>query len=103
MKYRESGMPAEDLWNTFLDPEQVLTLMEVNEKTDVLIDIGCGYGTFLFPASKIVKKVIGIDIDGQMIGYCEAKIKKFDYNNIDLVLGDISQSKTIELLNPYLN
>ena len=98
MKFRESGMPDENLWNTFFNPVQILKLMEINKKVNILIDIGCGYGTFLFPESRIVKKAIGIDIDNQMIEYCKTQIEEQGYKNIELILGDISQEKTLEIL-----
>ena len=103
MKFRESGMPDENLWNTFFNPVQILKLMEINKKVNILIDIGCGYGTFLFPESRIVKKAIGIDIDNQMIEYCKTQIEEQGYKNIELILGDISQEKTLEILKSDLN
>lgn len=103
VKYRESGMPDENLWNTFFDPVKILNLMEIDREPNILLDIGCGYGTFLFPASKIVKKVIGIDIDKKMIEFCENQAMNNGYKNIELITGDISQDKTIEILKPYIN
>ncbi len=96
-------MPDENLWNTFFHPVEILNLMEINEEVNLLLDIGCGYGTFLFPASKIVKKTIGIDIENQMIDYCKNQINKNGYENIELIAGDISQDKTVEVLKPVLN
>ncbi len=84
MKYRESGMPDENLWNSFFDRVKIFNLMEIDKTVNLLIDIGCGYGTFLFPASKIVKKVIGIDIDPQMIKFCKNQIKENKYGTIPL-------------------
>lgn len=96
MKYRESGMPDENLWKTFFDPFQIIESMGINEKINVLVDIGCGYGTFTFPASKIVKKVVGVDIDNQMIEYCKNIIREQNYKNIDLIEIDISQNQSIQ-------
>jgi len=104
MKYRESGMPDENLWRTFFDPAQILNLMGINEKIKILVDIGCGYGTFLFPASKFVEKVIGIDIDKRMIEYCSNIIQENKFKNIELIDVDISQNQTIqEKLSLYSN
>lgn len=102
MKFRESGMPEDNVWSTFFEPEQVLKSMEINENVIVLLDIGCGYGTFLFPASKIVKKAIGIDIDSQMIEFCRNQVNN-NFKNVELIQGDISQSKTQEALKPFIN
>ncbi|MEA4826376.1 MAG: hypothetical protein VB130_07050, partial [Clostridium sp.] len=54
MKYRESGMPSEELWQSFFNPVDTLKQMGVEKNIRTLIDIGCGYGTFLIPAAKLV-------------------------------------------------
>ena len=64
--------------------------MEVGSGIELLIDIGCGYGTFLFPESRIVRQAVGIDIDPGMIEYCRKMIEKDKYQNIELIAGDIS-------------
>ncbi|MFZ5987557.1 MAG: class I SAM-dependent methyltransferase [Bacillota bacterium] len=102
MKYRESGMPDEQMWNTFFNPTQVLSQLDINENVNNLIDIGCGYGTFLIPAAKLVKgNAIGIDIDGDMIETCKGKILEQGIKNIDLLHGDISTEQTIKELEKY--
>lgn len=102
MKYRESGMPDEQMWNTFFNPSQILTQLDINEHIHTLLDIGCGYGTFLIPAAKLVKgKVIGIDIDNDMIKICKEKAQKHGINNIALLHGDISTEFIIKDLEQY--
>jgi len=102
MKYRESDMPPNDMWETFFDPQDILRKMGVDNRVYKFLDIGCGYGTFLLPATMIVKnKVIGIDIDNDMIKYCRKKVKNLGLKNVELILGDID---TIEKVNhPVLN
>lgn len=90
MKYRDSGMPEETMWKDFFSPEEILLKMEIDSSIQTILDIGCGYGTFLIPESKIVKKVIGIDIDEQMILACRDKIEEKEIKNIDLFCGDVS-------------
>jgi len=102
MKYRESGMPDEQMWVTFFNPLQILCQLDINENINTLIDIGCGYGTFLIPAANLVKnKVIGIDIENEMIEVCRRKIKEHENKNIDLLHGDISTEQTIKDLKKY--
>ena len=101
MKFRDSGMPDETMWKTFFSPESILHELEIDTRVDTFIDIGCGYGTFLFPASKLVKNAIGIDIDHQMIAYCEGLIQRENYKNIELIAGDISTSDTLTPLKPF--
>lgn len=99
MKYRESGMPSEQMWDTFFNPNEVLNKMGIDQHTRTLIDVGCGYGTFLFPiAERIGTKAIGIDIDPEMIEVCRNKIKDWDSSKIELIHGDISTDNTLKEL-----
>lgn len=90
MKYRESGMPDEDMWRSFFKPEEVLEKMGIDRSVGVLIDIGCGYGTFILPASRVVTRVIGIDIEPGMIDHCRNMITGQSIQNIELHLDDVS-------------
>lgn len=102
MKYRESGTPEEEMWESFFNPREVLINMKVNKNIRSLIDIGCGYGTFLFPASDLVSdKVIGIDIDEKMIGICNEKVLESRVSNIHLINGDISKEDTIKRIQKH--
>ncbi|WHH60008.1 class I SAM-dependent methyltransferase [Petroclostridium sp. X23] len=102
MKFRESGMPDEQMWDTFFTPMQTLYQLDINEDIKTLIDIGCGYGTFLIPASGLVKhKVIGIDIENEMIETCREKIQEQGIKNIELLHGDISTEQTIKDLEKH--
>lgn len=102
MKFRESGMPLEQQWYTYFDPLHVLIQLGVDEHIKTLVDIGCGYGTFLFPAATLVKsKIVGIDIDKEMIALCKKKAKEFNISNVDLIHGDISTYETLKNLKIY--
>lgn len=102
MKYRQSGMPDEKMWDSFFNPLEILTHLDINKNINTLVDIGCGYGTFLIPASKLIQgKVIGIDIDHSMIDVCKNKIREQDIENIDLISGDISTGQTVKDLEHY--
>lgn len=43
MKYRDSGMPNEEMWDTFFTPIEIINKMNINNQIKILIDIGCGY------------------------------------------------------------
>src|SRR5665647_1470881 len=102
MKFRESGMPNEQMWDTFFNSVETLSKLDINENISTLVDIGCGYGTFLIPAAKLVKnKVIGIDIDKDMIEVCRGKIQDQKIKNIEILHGDISTEETIKKLSKY--
>lgn len=97
MKYRDSGMPNEEMWSNFFNPSAILKEMEVDNSINTLLDIGCGYGTFLIPESKIVKsKVVGIDIDREMTDICQKKILEKKIENVELLTGDVSNPNIFE-------
>ena len=102
MKYRDSGMPSEDMWDSFFSPNEILTKMDVDKNIDILIDIGCGYGTFIIPASKIIKeKVIGVDVDNSMIEICSDKIQKNKITNVELLNIDMSLDSSFDIFKLY--
>jgi len=102
MKYRDSGMPKEEMWDTFFSPDEILSKMEITDNINLLLDIGCGYGTFIIPVSKIIKeKVIGVDIDKEMIDICRKKITDEKIQNIDLLNIDISSEESYDFFGKY--
>lgn len=102
MKYRESGMPEEQLWDDFFNPEQILDKMGIDKNIDTLLDIGCGYGTFLIPSANLVRgTVIGIDIEDEMINVCKKKVQNYDLKNVDLLCGDVSTKNISNALEKY--
>jgi len=102
MKYRESGMPSEQMWDTFFNPIEILNKMDINNQIRTLIDIGCGYGTFLIPATQLVSgNVIGVDVDEKMIEICRNRLEDTDISNVHLIKGDISKENTIEQIKKY--
>ncbi|MFA9559125.1 class I SAM-dependent methyltransferase [Evansella sp. AB-rgal1] len=102
MKFRESGMPTMKVWNSFFYPDEVIKKMGVNQHINTFIDIGCGYGTFLVPASEIIRgKAVGIDIDDKVLNECREAIPKSKKEDIDLIIGDVTEKKTIEELEKY--
>jgi len=102
MKYRESGMPSEELWDAFFTPTDILKEMDVNKGIRTLIDVGCGYGTFLLPASNLISGiVVGLDIEKDMINICQKKIHENGIKSLKLIHGDISTEDTQKTLEKY--
>jgi SAM-dependent methyltransferase len=94
MKFRESGMPSEDRWASFFNPTETLKRMELSSSTDLWVDIGCGYGTFIIPGSSMISgKAVGIDIDHMILEICRKRLKKQGVSNIELILNDISSER----------
>ena len=68
MKTRESGMPDENRWAGFFCPEQTLAALGLTGACGDVVDLGCGYGTFTIPASRIIRgTVLALDIEPGMI------------------------------------
>ncbi|MBX3442962.1 MAG: class I SAM-dependent methyltransferase [Planctomyces sp.] len=68
MKTRDSGMPAQAVWQSFFDPAAVLLALGLTPDCDCVIDLGCGYGTFAIPAARFVRGAVhAIDIDPEMV------------------------------------
>lgn len=68
MKLRESGMPAEDYWESLLDADAILARFRFDAATGDVAELGCGYGTFTLPlARRIGGSVRAFDIDADMV------------------------------------
>ena len=84
--------------NALLNPEKVLKKIGLKEG-NILLDSGCGEGTFSIPASEIVRdsgKVYAIDSSQKAINILKEKIKKKGIINIEVFTGDISKKLPIE-------
>ena len=68
MKLRESGMPAQDYWETLLDVSAILDAFAFSAATGDVAELGCGYGTFAVPlAQRIRGTVHALDLDPAMV------------------------------------
>jgi ubiquinone/menaquinone biosynthesis C-methylase UbiE len=83
MKIRESGMPDEEIWESFFDPEFILRELGLNHDCRTVVDLGCGYGTFAIPAARMINGVVyALDIEQSFIAVCETRIKETGVNNV---------------------
>jgi len=89
VKTRESGMPEEEVWAGFFDPELVLRRLWLTPKCGDLVEFGCGYGTFTIPAARIVSgAVYALDIEPEMIDAIRAKAEAGGLGNVKACLRD---------------
>ncbi len=89
MKTRESGMPDEERWKSFFDPEIILNELGLDQSCRVAVDIGSGYGTFTIPAARRVsRKVYAVDIDPQMVKICQSKVELAGLQNVICIQRD---------------
>lgn len=95
MKTRESGMPEEELWETFFDPESILRKLKLAPGSGDLVEFGCGYGTFTIPAALITSGTVhALDIEPQMIETTAAKAQVAGLSNVKTYLRDFVSEGT---------
>jgi len=90
MKARESGMPAEDYWQTFFDTDATLDrLIPGTRINGDLVEFGCGYGTFTLPAARRTDgRLTALDIEPAMVACVREKAVAHGVTNLEAVLRD---------------
>ena len=103
MKVRDSGMPEENVWNTFFDTNCILTELQINAQVKDLVEMGSGYGTFTIPAAKRISgKLFAFDFEQEMITLLKKKQTEYQIDNIIAEQRDIID-KTTGLKNDYVD
>lgn len=83
MKTRESGMPDEEHWSNFFNPDEILNKLGLDPACRAAADIGCGYGTFTIPAARKVAGVVyAYDIEAEMVAACRSKAIEAGLSNV---------------------
>jgi SAM-dependent methyltransferase len=68
MKIRDSGMPAEQYWETLFDVPLILERLGIDESLNDVVELGCGYGTFTIPIARVIHGTLTtFDVDREMI------------------------------------
>ncbi len=76
-------MPEEELWKFFFSPEETLAKLGLTNRCGVVVDFGCGYGTFSIPAARIVRGVVhALDIDPAMVAATMSHAKAAALTNV---------------------
>ncbi len=96
MKGRESGMPQEDYWSSFFDAECVIKKLFKDDpcKGDV-VEFGCGYGTFTFPAARhSTGTVHTFDIEPDLVVSLCPKAEREGISNVTATVRDFVATGT---------
>ncbi len=89
MRVRESGMPAQDYWDSFFDVDKTLDALLLDTSRRDVLEFGCGYGTFTLPAARRISgKVIALDLDSEMLEATELSAREAGLDNIECHLRD---------------
>jgi ubiquinone/menaquinone biosynthesis C-methylase UbiE len=90
MKIRESGMPDRHLWDSFFNPNDILTKLGLTKTIQNVAEFGCGYGTFTIPASQLIQgQIFAFDIDPEMIKITTESATQQGCTTIQPILRDI--------------
>lgn len=89
MKVRDSGMPDEEMWSGFFDPDRILRTFGLNREIAGIVEFGCGYGTFTLPAAKMIRGIVNAyDIEPAMVAAVDERSRQASIKNIRAVVRD---------------
>jgi len=95
MKTRESGMPEEEMWREFFDPEAILRSLKLTPSCGGVVEFGCGYGTFTIPAARIVRGTVhALDIEPDMVAVTQSKAEAEGLRNVRVYVQDFVSAGT---------
>jgi SAM-dependent methyltransferase len=90
MKLRDSGMPAQEYWESLLDVPMILDRFDIGSTVGDVVELGCGYGTFTVPlAKRIAGLVHAIDIDPQMTRTTAQRVLREGLPNVRVETRDV--------------
>lgn len=92
MKTRDSGMPDHDWWESFFDPDAIFDALGLRKFDGLVVDVGCGYGTFTVAAARRTgHPVITIDIEPAMVELTAAKARQAGLHHVQCRLTDVTE------------
>lgn len=92
MKTRDSGMPDQDWWESFFDPDAIFDALGLRQFDGPVVDVGCGYGTFtVVAARRTAHPVIAIDIEPAMVELTAAKARQAGLHHVQCRLADVTE------------
>ncbi len=99
---RNNKQASVDMWNSMANSfgehtmptfkeSRFLQLLEQNQMFDgnsLVLDVGCGTGSYAFALSDRCKKVVGVDLSPRMIEIAKEKSRKENVSNIEFYCAD---------------
>jgi tRNA (uracil-5-)-methyltransferase TRM9 len=79
---------------------ECIDFIEKLQKTNIVIDIGCGNGRHLIPSADRFQYVIGLDLSNELLNITKKKIIEKNLDNIDFIHGDAT---CIPIKNNYFD
>ena len=82
-------MPGQGTWDGFFDPVVCLQKLGLSPDCELVIDFGCGYGTFsLASAAMIEGRVIALDLEQEMLDVTARQARERGLENVEYRLRD---------------
>ena len=89
MSIRESGMPAQELWESFFTPATILRKLELSHDCRRVVDFGSGYGTFAIPAAQITQGVVyALELNPEFVAACARRAEAAGLETVRCVQQD---------------
>lgn len=90
-------MPEQGTWDGFFDPADCLHKLGLLPACEVVIDFGCGYGTFSLAAAACIEgRVIALDLDQDMIDITLRQARAHGLDKMEARLQDFVHDGTGE-------
>lgn len=92
-KYYEVHVRAYSSKNTWMRNriQNVLEMANI-APDDIVLDVGCGIGTFSYEASQVAQYTIGLDLSEASLSVCRRLVKEQDrIHDLDFILADIRE------------
>ena len=90
MKLRESGMPAEEYWESLFNIELILDRMGIDGKIGDVAELGCGYGTFTLAVARRIRGVIEtFDVEPTMVDRTVQRAQEAELSNVRAEVRDV--------------
>jgi SAM-dependent methyltransferase len=88
-KVRDSGMPPQQLWESFFDPAAILDALGAHRIDGDAVEFGSGYGTFTIPAARRASgTVYALEIDPEMALATRARARAAGLANVEVLERD---------------
>ena len=62
------------------------------KRTEKVLDLGCGWGTFSFALAPCTKQVVGLDFSKKSIALCKKLLKRMSYKNVRFLCKDAQKT-----------
>lgn len=90
MRLRDSGMPAEALWETYFDVPLILRELGIGTTCQNVAEIGCGHGTFTLPVATVISGTLwAYDIDPAMVRRTQQRVRAAGLSNVFCQVRDV--------------